>query len=248
MIQSAERADSVLPGGNRYGVFKQYNSKSCIYQIWYVVGLFAGVLMMFSLGKMKKLITVYVCCYAGLVFGSLAGFRLFYNSTAFFGFGLAGMCILLILAYISSWGAEFALSWAVVAKVLLIFCAMLSDEMSGFTLWSCVIAGLIYGGFTVGISVNLNEKQKHIMWMILCGVFGVCEAAGSFVSLYRFPLESNLKFMMEENEYVNYFSTWLNCDFNIVGNQAPFAILLCFGFFVELIVLCIYIIRKNKKE
>lgn len=217
-----------------------------IYHIWNVLGLWVGLFMSVFPGKFKKVVTIYICCYAGLIFGSLAGFRMFYNSTAFISFACVGICALLVLSCVTSWGADFVITWVVVAKMLLIFCATLSDEMSGFTLWTCVFGGLFGGVASVGVGSGLKEEQRHMMWAILCGVFGVCETAGNFVSLYRFPLGYNLKFMMQKNEYCNYFSTWMNCDFNIVGNQDPFLVLLVLGFIVESVILCMYLIRKRK--
>lgn len=218
-----------------------------VFQIWYVLGLCVSLVILFFPGKFKRLTTVYLCCYTGIIFGALTGFRLFYHPAGFFGFAIAGTGILLVVCHFLSWGPEFVAAWVGAAKTALILMSSMVDEMTGSVLFTCVFIGLWIGVAAAMYCMNLTQKQKNVMWIVLCSIFGICELAGTVVALYRFPLESNLKFLFEKNEYCNYFSTWMNCDFEIVGNQDIFLMLLFMIFVMELVIVAYHLWREGRK-
>ncbi len=216
-----------------------------VIQIWHVLGLCISVLILFFPGKMKKMITVYLCCYAGIIFGALAGFRLFYHPAGFFAFALAGTGILLALCFSQIWGFDFVAAWIVVAKIALIFWSTGADEMTGTILFTCIFVGLLFGA-AVGISSReLTDRHRNAVRILLCSLFGICELAGTVVALYCFPLESNLKFLQSKKEYCNYFSTWMNCDFVIAGKQEIFLALLFLTAIMEMVVLTVWFVKKR---
>lgn len=213
-----------------------------LYRFWNLIELCASfIILIFSL-KLQKIITAYLCLYAGTMFGTFIGFSLSFQAVGFWFGEVIGILAFLLIGFAIPQGKFFVAGWIASTKLFLIVLSLY--EMSVGSFWLCILCGAVIGGI---VGNKCFEKKRKYIWFICCGVIGVCGMSGSVVSLYRWPMEANLKFLTEKSEYYIYFSTLMNCDFNIIGNQIPFLILMFLLFFLEGIIFGIYALRERKK-